>query len=101
MMCHPRRAYMTADLASRATRTSPFPAGEASKAQLAQSLRIFNFRPRLLFAAVLRSVNEAQQMQEALVAAFPAATVPLDEPIISGGVWFLDLLQEGLSVAIA
>jgi DNA-binding XRE family transcriptional regulator len=46
-------------------------------------------------------INEIRQMQRFLVRAFPSARITLDEPLVAGGVWSLDLLLPDYHLAVA
>jgi DNA-binding transcriptional regulator YiaG len=46
-------------------------------------------------------INEIRQMQRFLVRAFSSARITLDEPLVAGGVWSLDLLLPDYHLAVA
>ena len=46
-------------------------------------------------------MNEIRQMQRFLVRAFSSARITLDEPLVKGGVWSLDLFLPDYHIAVA
>lgn len=46
-------------------------------------------------------MNELQKLQNLLASAFPAARITVDEPLVKGGVWLLDLFLPDYHLAVA